>query len=397
MSTRLLLSVVSSCAILHGSAVLAAEPFGPTLEKQPFAVLRNGASAVLGAEISAAAYRKQDTQKALEEALANLSEAERLRVPEYLIVKQYKMILAGDLKGILADYKNDEDKQAAQKQFRNLREKQKYCRENTRGIEFKTKCQFGPWVRIRYKQLAKDPKEFSMPWALWLRKDGDRCYFVKGPAEGSIYHTVAEAWPYWKPRAERGGDLLAGLDAMTILPDDAAPEDAGAALKLYYKLEAFPAGTLLLGEEPKLAGRQLTIWRSLKKVAETYRTEDRKAIFALWDEERRKLFEADADLADYRNPPHDFWRDAKDASPYFLLDAGEYQWIYVVPQYAAKAGEPARTGKVKLLSFHSVNGRDYLTDAQRFMSPPQDVGPMFANDILRSPEFRHGLGRTIKR
>jgi hypothetical protein len=237
-------------------------------QRQAFAILKDANGATLGAEMQVMAYPDETTYG----SIIN-SGALSTNTPEYMLLKQAKLLSLGDIESVLADFRAS-DRQLARKIFADPAALRKLYADFN-GFRFVCKAKFGPVYRITCDSSMINGHRLTL--SAFLSKEGDRYVFITQPAGFELFSFAAAAYPYWKHESERGmstedqnGMLSATFNYTQN--DEQAPESADTQLVIKYKL-TLPAGN----------GSNLnSLGAFFSKVVQAYKAADTNAIISLW-------------------------------------------------------------------------------------------------------------------
>jgi hypothetical protein len=355
--------------------------FGVSIREQFYPVLGTGADTSLAVGMTISSYPDDTTLSVVREKLSGLAEVDRLKVPEYLLLRELDLVAKGEKEAIVDLYHGDESKNFARNErWRDMEYSTSFARNKVDHYLLETKAHFGPFVRIRYKPVVKDG--VSIGGAVVMREIEGAYLFSEELGREHLFQKAAEAYPYWGNTADRNntGDLT-GFKKASFFYDGVAGVSVvkSAPIHVYCKWEpvweqAFPDVEVKSGIESKLS-----------LLLEGYKTTTPEKIAQAWAPSQRASV-----LKRLQSDPIALKKDAAmfEAStqikPIYLVRAGSELLVYAVSVDSSIANRA-----LHLFRFEKEGGEYFLGENARLGTP-------FPAAILRSKEMIATVGGWIQ-
>lgn len=346
--------------------------FGVSIREQVYPVLGTGADTSLAVGMTISSYPDDTTLSVVREKLSGLAEEDRLKVPEYLLLRELDLVAEGEKEAIVDLYFDDESKRFARNdRWRDMENATSFARDKVDHYLLQTKAHFGPFVRIRYKPVVKEG--VSIGGVVVMREIEGAYYFSEELGREHVFHSAAEAYPHWKESADRNdtGDLIAFKQVSIFCEGVSGVSDLKSApVHIYCRFEpiweqAFPNVEV-----------KSKIQSKLSLLLEGYKATSPEEISQAWAPSQREHVQKSL-----QNDPIAFARSAavfeasSQIKPIYLARSGQELLVYAVSLDNSSANEFLR-----LFRFESEGGEYFLGENVRLGTP-------FPAAILRSKEM----------
>jgi hypothetical protein len=358
------------CTLSFGENVL-----GMDLREQVFPVIGKGLDTKLAVGVTIGSYSKDTTLSAVRGMISALPEAERFKVPEYLLLKELDLAAQGDKQGIIALYATEEDKNFARNErWVDMAYSSSYIRDNVEGYTLKTKARFGPYVYIKYKPILKQGRSFG--WSVVLKETENGYLFSRDLGKEHIFLLAVEAFPYWEDITVRNnaGDL-SGFQVTRFrhkessVPTSTNQDVLSPTVQLYYKLERFSEATSID------ASQKEKIQNKLYHVLEGYKTGNPEEIVNSWDTSSRNKILKNLEDKTSMKATTEYFKDVGSIKPEYFIKSGDELFLYATPICISGERKVPKIFRFK------------LQENEYFLNDDLGKGNPYARQILRSKEF----------
>lgn len=355
--------------------------FGERVTEQVFPILGKGSETSLALGMWITSYPDDTTLSTVREKLAGLSESDRKKVPEYLLLRELDLVAKGDKDEIVKLYHGNVSKDyALNERWRDMEYSTSFARDKVDHYLLQTKAQFGPFVRIRYKPVVKEGT--SIGGVVVMREIDGAYYFTEELGKDSIFHPAAEAFPYWEKAAARNeaGDLVQFKEASFYCEGvSGIPNTQHAPIRVYCKLESvweqsFPDVEVKSKIESKLA-----------LLMEGYKSGSLENIAQAWTPSQRTGIQKklQSDPAALKKEGARFDTSSR-IKPIYVVRSGPELLTYAV---SSKSTSPRAS--LDLFRFQKEGGEYFLDENVRRGTP-------FPTAILRSKEMMKAVQIWIR-
>jgi hypothetical protein len=350
------------------------------LHEQVFPVMGKGSGTKLAVGLTIGSYPEGATLSAVRKMVSALPEAERLKMPEYLLLKELDLAAQGDKQGILALYATEDDKNFARNErWVNMEYSSSYIRDKVEDYELRVKARFGPYVYIKYKPILKEGRAFS--WSVVLKETENGYLFSQDLGKEHIFLLAAEAFPCWEDVTVRNnvGDL-SGFQVARFshkesnVPTSTNQEALLPKVQIYYKLEQFSKATTI-----DTSNRE-KIQNKLNNVLASYKSGDPNEMVNSWTPlSRHKILKNLKDETSVKATT-EYFKNIRSITPKYLIESDGELYLYAVPIHIS--GEPK---ELKLFRFK-------LQEGEYFMDCEEGIGNPYVRQILQSRAFLAAIG-----
>ncbi len=370
-------SLFWGCASAFIGGIALAQPpnedlLGVSTREQAYPILGKGADTSLAVGMTISSYPADTTLSGVREKLSGLAEADRLKVPEYLLLRELDLVAEGEKEAIVDLYYGEEGKSFARNErWRDMEYSTSFARDKVDHYLLQTKAHFGPFVRIRYKPVVKEG--ISIGGVVVMRDIGGTYYFSEELGRDHIFHSAAEAYPHWEKSADRNntGDLIDFKQTSVVcesVPGVSAVKSA--PIHIYCKFEpvweqAFPD-----------TGVKSDIQSKLTFLLDGYKSKSPEKIAQAWAPSQRESTQKrlQSDTVALKKSAATF-ESSSQIKPVYLARSGQELLVYAVSLDSSSENE-----SLHLFRFEREGDEYFLGENVRLGTP-------FPSAILRSKEM----------
>ena len=341
------------------------------VHRQQFSILSDDKGTCLGADLLIGEY---PTNTSFGSLMINANTEWLTNTPEYLVLRQIKLLSSGDLENVIGDFKPGESREKARKMFADINGLKKFYAD-IQDFRLLTKAIFGPLTYITYESSLRNGHRATL--SAYLEKDGNNYVFVE-PKDIEIFNWAASAFPYWKSKVER---LISKDDDENLLNAtftysnevETNSDFSDSKVIIKYKLTNIAGST-------RISESQDPLGVFMRQIIDAYKNDSTNAIISLWRSGRDKMFINGMIQNGEQKETVDYFKKYEDFKINFYISNANQYWVYLTPFL--------KNDQLKLFRVTKVG------DAFKLVAYSDEV---FADEILSSKQMTAALMMQVGR